>query len=139
MAAVVLCIVNKEFETKEQHDRRIEADLLKSRQIIAAKLGIRSDIICWPFGIYDQHDIAMARKVGFEYMIGKLGYCYPKNNIDNVGRVVVPGGIKLQQFRELADHRQVNYLQAMGLELLRVNYHIKNIAPLSMLPPNVRE
>jgi biofilm PGA synthesis lipoprotein PgaB len=109
-SALAYIKTNNGFETQKQHYRRIEADLAKSRQIIAAKLGTKSNIICWPFGMYNQYDIAVAKKVGFVYMIGKLGYCYPKNNIDNIGRVVVPGGIKLQEFEKISNPRQVGYL-----------------------------
>jgi biofilm PGA synthesis lipoprotein PgaB len=126
-AALAYIKTNNRYETQKQHFRRIESDLTKSRQIIAANLRTKPDIICWPFGMYDRNDSAVAKKVGFVYMIGKLGYCYPKNNIDNIGRVIVPGGIKLQAFKKLTDPRQVNYLQGMGLELQRANYHITNI------------
>lgn len=126
--AVMVRIVNHNvIETSKQHDLRIEADLLKSRQIIAKKVGTRSDILCWPFGFYDNHDVFLANKAGFVYMIGKLGYCYPDNRTDDIGRVVVPGGIKLHGFINLADPRNLTYPQAMGMELLRIRYHLNNV------------
>jgi biofilm PGA synthesis lipoprotein PgaB len=126
--AVLARIVNHNvIETSKQQDLRIEADLLKSRQIIAEKVGARSDILCWPFGIYDNHDVSLANKAGFVYMIGKLGYCYPDNRTDDVGRVVVPGGMNLHGFINLTDPRNLTYPQAMGMELLRIRYHLSNV------------
>jgi hypothetical protein len=126
-SAVAMIKSKNGFENEKQHDRRIETDLLLSRQLITLKLGTKPDMLCWPFGIYNMNDVILAKAVGFEYMIGKLGYCYPSTKIDNVGREIVPGGIKLQQYKELIDPRQVNYIQAIKLELLRVNYHLNNI------------
>jgi peptidoglycan/xylan/chitin deacetylase (PgdA/CDA1 family) len=39
--------------------------LMKSREVLRDKLQVDADLIAWPFGIYDDELIAMAREVGY--------------------------------------------------------------------------
>ena len=123
-AVIAHISTKKGIETQQQHDRRIATDLAKSRQILATRLGTKSDILCWPFGIYSHHEIAVAKKAGFIYMIGKVGYSNPQTNTDEIRRVVVPGGMPLKDFIELVHPRSLTYSQAILNELQRIKMHI---------------
>jgi peptidoglycan/xylan/chitin deacetylase (PgdA/CDA1 family) len=41
------------------------AQLVKSKAVLKDKLGVDADVIAWPFGIYDDELIAMAREAGY--------------------------------------------------------------------------
>jgi peptidoglycan/xylan/chitin deacetylase (PgdA/CDA1 family) len=41
------------------------AQLVKSKAVLKDKLGVVADVIAWPFGIYDDELIAMAREAGY--------------------------------------------------------------------------
>jgi hypothetical protein len=40
------------------------AQFVKSKAVLKDKLGVDADVIAWPFGIYDDELIAMAREAG---------------------------------------------------------------------------
>jgi peptidoglycan/xylan/chitin deacetylase (PgdA/CDA1 family) len=39
--------------------------LVKPKRVLRQKLGIDADLLAWPFGIYDEELIAMARESGY--------------------------------------------------------------------------
>lgn len=39
--------------------------LVKSREVLRGRLGVDADLIAWPFGIYDDALVAMAREAGY--------------------------------------------------------------------------
>jgi peptidoglycan/xylan/chitin deacetylase (PgdA/CDA1 family) len=60
------------FKTEK---RRLSADafrafaanqLVKPRMVLEKRLGIRPDVLAWPFGIYDDELLAMAREAGYD-------------------------------------------------------------------------
>jgi peptidoglycan/xylan/chitin deacetylase (PgdA/CDA1 family) len=60
------------FKTEK---RRLSADayrafatnqLVKPRTVLEKRLGIRPDVLAWPFGIYDDELLAMARDAGYD-------------------------------------------------------------------------
>lgn len=116
--------IDGDFENQEQYDQRIESDLTKSRHDIKTKLGTDSQILCWPFGAYDQHANELARKAGFVYMIGETGYFNPLIDLTHVPRVLVTGGMNLDEFEKLVNPRKVNFWQAMMLETERIKLRL---------------
>jgi hypothetical protein len=54
-----------EWESVEEHARRVEQDLTVARQILREKLGIESDALCWPENSFSDAAEQTARKVGF--------------------------------------------------------------------------
>lgn len=47
------------------YEALVRMQLSKSRRVIDARLGIRVDMIAWPFGIYDDELVRMARDEGY--------------------------------------------------------------------------
>jgi peptidoglycan/xylan/chitin deacetylase (PgdA/CDA1 family) len=43
----------------------ITMQLVKPKRVLRQKLGIDADLLAWPFGIYDEELIAMARESGY--------------------------------------------------------------------------
>lgn len=133
-AALAHIVINGKAENQEQYDQRIVADLTQARQDIKTQLGYDSDILCWPFGANDQHTNTLARKAGFNYMIGGTGYINPSTDMENLDRMSVAGGIDSQDFERIVNPDKVNFLQAMGLELKRVELRL----PRSIWKSNYR-
>jgi peptidoglycan/xylan/chitin deacetylase (PgdA/CDA1 family) len=121
-------VTDKSTETQEEYDQRIESDLLRSRQDIKAKIGTDPDILCWPFGAYNNHTNTLAQQAGFVYMIGPTGYNTPSTDVENINRVAVPGGMDMNEFTKLVNPRKVNYFQAMGLELERIKLRLMSLS-----------
>jgi peptidoglycan/xylan/chitin deacetylase (PgdA/CDA1 family) len=53
------------WETAEQCRQRIAEELAESKRTIEQKLGKPCQIICWPWGQYDELSIELAKAVGF--------------------------------------------------------------------------
>jgi peptidoglycan/xylan/chitin deacetylase (PgdA/CDA1 family) len=51
--------------TPGEFDQFARSQLLKSRAALETHLGIRPDLLAWPFGIYDDDLIRMARECGY--------------------------------------------------------------------------
>ncbi len=111
-------------ETEEEYDRRIESDLMQSRQDIESKLGTNADILSWPFGAYNNRTLALAQKAGFAYIVGPNGYCSPTTDIENVSRVQVLGGMGIQEFESLVCPGKVTYFQAVGLKIEQIKFQL---------------
>ena len=56
----------KHYETDRQFRERIRDDLVKSREIINQRLGMKPIVLTWPFGTYNELGIQEARQVGFQ-------------------------------------------------------------------------
>jgi|GEM_PF-2458544 Predicted xylanase/chitin deacetylase len=123
-AALTHIMINGKAEDQKQYDQRIQSDLTQARQDIKAQLGYDSDILCWPYGANDKHSTTLARQAGFKYMIGGTGYIHPSANIEDVHRMPVMGGMNLQEFEKTVNPDKVNFFQAMGLELKRIELRL---------------
>jgi hypothetical protein len=56
--------VRGEWETAPDYERRVEADLETARRTLAEKLGIVSDILCWPENAFSPEGEVVARRLG---------------------------------------------------------------------------
>jgi hypothetical protein len=54
-----------DWESAEEFDRRVEADVLGAKQCIEERLGTRSDILCWPENAFSPAGEAIAHRVGY--------------------------------------------------------------------------
>jgi poly-beta-1,6-N-acetyl-D-glucosamine N-deacetylase len=109
---------------KEEREDRIEADLVKSRQLIQTNLGTTSEILSWPFSASDPGGITAAQRAGFRYMVTGTGYCYPGTSMDQIARIAVPATMDLDSFIRFSHPARLNYFQAMGAELQVIQKHI---------------
>lgn len=57
------------YESNEQYKVRITQDLLKSRRIIDEYIGIKPDVLSFPFGEYNNELIEIAEECGFKYFL----------------------------------------------------------------------
>lgn len=58
--------IKKENEDEKQYEFRIFRDLSKSKKEIEEKLGNRVTSIAWPFGLYNEKIIKIAKRAGYQ-------------------------------------------------------------------------
>ncbi|HWP95752.1 MAG TPA: polysaccharide deacetylase family protein [Syntrophomonadaceae bacterium] len=126
-AALALAASDQGMETPAERDRRVELDLVKSRQQIEEKLGNKVDILCWPFGAFDRNDTELAHKAGYVFAMGNVRYSNPKTSMSDIGRVVVPAGMNITDFRELVHPHKITYFQAVQMDWIRIKYHVNHL------------
>lgn len=61
--------VTKQTESQSEYINRITNDLYKSKQVINSYIGTNTDILCFPFGQYNNDLIKTAKNVGFKYFV----------------------------------------------------------------------
>jgi biofilm PGA synthesis lipoprotein PgaB len=59
----------KRNETQEEFRTRLRADLARSSDVLAEKLGRRPNILTWPYGSYNLIGVEEAKKIGFEMIL----------------------------------------------------------------------
>ncbi len=59
----------KRYETQEEFRARLRADLARSMDVLADKLGKRPNILTWPYGSYNLIGVEEAKKLGFEMIL----------------------------------------------------------------------
>ncbi len=80
-------------------DRLLE-DLSRFQTEITKQIGKPSDIIAWPYGLYDGNSIAIAQKAGFRYMLTSNPGIYQRSgNTMEIPRIHIMSTDKLLQFR----------------------------------------
>jgi len=68
----------------------LEEELILSKERIQKKLGINTTHLCWPRGIYDENDIKLAKKIGYEVLYTtKRGINKADNYLDEIKRISV--------------------------------------------------
>lgn len=110
-------------ETESEHYQRIQNDLVKSSQYIESQLGIKPDILSWPFGSYDKKAMQAAKKAGFPYMVSRIAYSNPVINVDEANRLVVFPDMDMNAFKNLVQPRKVTYWESLKLQWVRIKYH----------------
>lgn len=127
-SAVAHLLVDGKPESEAQHELRIETDLKKSRQIIEEQLGRETKILSWPFGAYGPRELAIAKKVGFTATSARVAYSHPSTKPEDFARVAVLSGTTMEEFSRMVQPRQVDYFQAIKLEVERIKYHLRRIS-----------
>jgi peptidoglycan/xylan/chitin deacetylase (PgdA/CDA1 family) len=54
-----------EWESAEDYERRVARDLADARRTLRAKLGVRSDVMCWPENAFSDTGERIARRTGY--------------------------------------------------------------------------
>jgi len=68
----------------------LEEELVLSKERIKQKLGFESNHLCWPRGIYNENDIKLAKKIGYEVLYTtKRGINKSDNKLDEIKRISV--------------------------------------------------
>lgn len=56
-------------DTSQQLERNLQSDLIKFSELFSAEIGTRTDVLAWPYGIYDRKAIKTAQQLGFKYLL----------------------------------------------------------------------
>lgn len=74
-------------------DETLRVDLRTFREVLGRETGKSTDILAWPYGLYDAKRISIARKEGFRYLLTSREASFlasgdvaeiPRRNIDNL-------------------------------------------------------
>jgi poly-beta-1,6-N-acetyl-D-glucosamine N-deacetylase PgaB len=76
-------VETKSLESVEDYEKRVSQDLMKSSEIIYKYTGKYPDTLCFPFGIYNDRIIELAKNCGYKYFVTTLQGCNRANS-DNV-------------------------------------------------------
>lgn len=80
--------------------RVLTEDLLRFQEVIKAETGKPTDILAWPYGLYDKESIGAAAAAGFKYMLtSDEGYI--SGRLDGIPRINIGNGIDLKSFRKI--------------------------------------
>ncbi len=81
--------------------RAIEKDLALFQERYTKELGKRCTIIAWPYGIYDEKCIEIARKAGFTYFLtSNEGYIEKGSVVSELPRLNINGRLDLISFQQ---------------------------------------
>ena len=91
-------------------------DLETSKQIIGEKLGKQCNTLCWPWGIYDEEYIALAKSAGYEVLFTtEKGTNTPETEPSKIRRITI-GNISPFAFRKKLFIHSRNWLSKAYLK-----------------------
>jgi len=68
----------------------LEEELILSKERIKKKLGVDTKHLCWPRGIYNQREINLAKKIGYEILYTtRRGINKPDGKFDEIKRISI--------------------------------------------------
>lgn len=78
----------RSFETDEEYAKRVTDDLTRSSELINKYTGHYSDVLCFPYGVYNKKVIEIAKKCGFQYFVTTIeGYNKESSGKDKILRI----------------------------------------------------
>ena len=87
-------------------NEKLEEDLGLFQQVYKRELGKSADILAWPYGIYDQKSIAIARNAGFKYLLSSdERYVEHESDRSDIPRIVVHNKMDLEKFRGMIERK----------------------------------
>jgi peptidoglycan/xylan/chitin deacetylase (PgdA/CDA1 family) len=85
---------------------KLEQDLTRFQQVYKRELGKSADILAWPFGIYDQKSLEIARKAGFKYFLNSDNrYVEHERERVDIPRLIVHNAVDLAKFRSMIERK----------------------------------
>jgi peptidoglycan/xylan/chitin deacetylase (PgdA/CDA1 family) len=83
---------------------KLERDLDRFQRIYKRELGKSVDILAWPFGIYDQKSLEIARKAGFKYFLNSDNrYVERESERVDIPRLIMSNAVDLAKFRRMIE------------------------------------
>ena len=73
-------VETRSLESIEDYEKRVTVDLMKSSEIIYKYTGMPSDVLCFPFGSYNEKIIEIAKNCGFKYFVTTIQGCNRENS-----------------------------------------------------------
>lgn len=81
-------------------DEILLEDLQRFQRIFRQEMGITSEIIAWPYGLYNERSIAVARKAGIRYILtSKTGFYQHSDNYTEIPRINISENDQLLTFQ----------------------------------------
>lgn len=81
-------------------DEVLFEDLQQFQKIFAKEMGAPSEIIAWPYGLYNERSITVARKAGFRYILtSKSGFYQHADNYTEIPRINISNKDQLFTFQ----------------------------------------
>jgi peptidoglycan/xylan/chitin deacetylase (PgdA/CDA1 family) len=81
-------------------ERALRADLLLFQKTLLKETGRKTEILAWPYGIYDQKRMAVAKGAGFRYLLtSNDGYLGSVSGLFEIPRKNVSSGFGLASLR----------------------------------------
>jgi len=75
-------------------------DLQRFQSIFKQEMGTTSEIIAWPYGLYNERSITVARKAGFRYILtSKQGFYQHGDNYTQIPRISISNKDQLFTFQ----------------------------------------
>lgn len=79
---------------------RLREDLLEFNRVLQKETGETTDILAWPYGIYDERDVRVAREAGFRYILTvNEGFLFDKD-LEEVPRLNIGNRLDLVSFQQ---------------------------------------
>ncbi|MEK6779017.1 MAG: polysaccharide deacetylase family protein [Candidatus Deferrimicrobiota bacterium] len=83
---------------------RLEEDLRRFQESVTAETGSPSEILAWPYGLYTENGIAVARKAGFRYLLtSEEGKFVPGGDVTRIPRLNINHKFDPISFRQYVE------------------------------------
>ena len=87
--------------------QRLEEDLNAFLGTLKRETGTSTDILAWPYGLYDEKSISVAKKTGFRYFLTSKDEPFPvTGNPEEIPRRTINNHYDLVSFRLVVEGRQ---------------------------------
>jgi len=87
-------------------NEKLEEDLGLFQQVYKREMGKSADILAWPYGIYDQRSVAIAKKAGFKYLLSSdERYVERESDRSDIPRIAVHNKMDLEKFRSMVERK----------------------------------
>ena len=74
-------------------------DLLKSKHDIERELGVKCEILTWPYGAYDEDNIKVAKAIGFKYLLTSDSGIL--DNFSAINRIHITHDMNMVEFEKI--------------------------------------
>jgi peptidoglycan/xylan/chitin deacetylase (PgdA/CDA1 family) len=95
-----------------EYDKFVRMQLIKSKQVIEAKLGGKVDLLAWPFGIFDDELIGKAAKAGYVAGVTLEGrHATPRDPVMALPRYLITQAVDMRIFADLMSGKRLSSLK----------------------------
>ncbi len=86
-------------------DKELRNDLTFFQETIEKEIGKNTEILAWPYGIYNERSIKIAKEAGFKYILtSKEGYLVKESKFHEIPRLNINNKIDLISFQQYIDN-----------------------------------
>ncbi|MDH5325012.1 MAG: polysaccharide deacetylase family protein [Gammaproteobacteria bacterium] len=105
------------YETETQFRQRISKDLQTSATRLRQELGIVTDTIVWPYGLYDEVIIDEAKKLGFVYQLSLDDGPTGLNQLPKLNRIMLLAKQSITDFANELTYASLKNLRTQMIEI----------------------